>query len=239
MHTTRLVAEGYIPWIVPPPVAEASTGPWTRWEESVDDTLCSEFRFVEASAFEYRYYDRSLRREIYFKEPMEPPLGAMSDRKIFGLPVPQIPFVRNERDQLQKEEPSIWMYDHRSSQGHCGEIASTPPSSHLVHVEDVKLDITFDSPNRPRSRSTSTSSIESYWQGASPAPAANDSFPSSQNFIPLPYKQASDQQKRKLRSSQSPINHTSSPSTGCRKKLKRDIFSSPLPPSSPPSEYRS
>ncbi|KAF8168915.1 hypothetical protein BJ912DRAFT_1067413 [Pholiota molesta] len=105
------------PEILPPPVAGVGPGKWSLWTVSNMDneafTECMEqlgARRKEDKG-KYRYFDRQRQRYLCFDEKVPIPASYRADPKIFGLPVPSLPFVQRENSKtLASRSASTWMY---------------------------------------------------------------------------------------------------------------------------------
>ncbi|KAK6997508.1 hypothetical protein R3P38DRAFT_2562270, partial [Favolaschia claudopus] len=110
----RVIDASRVEWIVPPPVHEKREEDWVKFEM---DLLGS-----GRDAFVYRgskrkmqadveWFDRSKGRRIWLSDYHVPP--GVVNSKVFGAPVPHLPFVVMNGEQETMKLPSHWMYPSR------------------------------------------------------------------------------------------------------------------------------
>lgn len=144
--------------IHPPPVAKASPGKWTHWQEQIGEDghvwLIGGTR-TEPKEFECRYYDRENCRVLYFDDEATQPRHYRHDPEIFGWPVPEMPFaakMQQGRDMHQiPASPSAWMYSSRDPPRKDSKHKSRALDSTTLHPPSqmVDLDHGYDSQSKP------------------------------------------------------------------------------------------
>ena len=101
----RLLAKDQVEWLVPPPIMAVTAGKWTFWKEDDLDRNTSCFCPVTSRPIDCECvcYDRIERRELFFIENLEVPLGAVYDINIYGYPAPAARFVELTDGKVTKE----------------------------------------------------------------------------------------------------------------------------------------
>ncbi|KIJ90239.1 hypothetical protein K443DRAFT_135695 [Laccaria amethystina LaAM-08-1] len=117
-----------------PKVADTLADALEPEEDDLDkDTSC----FCPVSSWpddcEQVCYDQVERRELYFIENFEVPLGAVSNIDLFGFPAPDARFVElSDRVVMKEYQASHWLYtEHMPKKGTIGQRAPTPPPAKL------------------------------------------------------------------------------------------------------------
>ena len=105
-------------------------GKWTFWKEDDLDRNTSCFCPVTSRPIDCEHvcYDRIKRRELFFIENLEVPLGTVSDVNIYGYPAPATRFVELTDGKVTKEyRASHWLYTEKEAKkGTVGQRAPTP-----------------------------------------------------------------------------------------------------------------
>ena len=129
----RVIAADRVEWLVPPPVMVASKGKWSMWEEWIaeGDNMFLRLTFSRPQGCEEVYYDRKERREIFIVEPIDIPLGAVSDVNLYGIPAPVARFVEVVDGSIVKEYPaSHWLYRTLAPTSGTAGLEARTPSPH-------------------------------------------------------------------------------------------------------------
>lgn len=140
----RLLAKDRVEWLVPPPIMAVTAGKWTFWKEDDLDSNTSCFCPVSSQPIDCARvcYDRVERRELFFIENLEVPLGAVSDINVYGFPAPATRFVELTDGVVTKEyQASHWLYTEcQAKRGTVGQRAPTPSPSELPLTSVLRKD---------------------------------------------------------------------------------------------------
>ncbi|KAK7006113.1 hypothetical protein R3P38DRAFT_2555653, partial [Favolaschia claudopus] len=134
----REIHPSRVAWIVPPKVAVADPkGKWAKYElaelESGRTAFVYRGKKHEPESSE-KYFDREKKRRIYLGS-YERPVGVVSG-EVFGVPVPQLPFVVMNGLKETTEKPSYWMYKkEQPAEGDVGRRATEPRAEDLPFRE--------------------------------------------------------------------------------------------------------
>ncbi|KAF9471213.1 hypothetical protein BDN70DRAFT_939112 [Pholiota conissans] len=121
----------------PPPVRAPEQGKWSIWSHTILEELnfafCMEYLGANRKNDKgsHCYYDRELRRQLWFDEEVLIPDNYKADPAIFGLPAPNIPYVQyGPMLEILRKPSSNWMYlSERPEQGDLGRtFISVQPS---------------------------------------------------------------------------------------------------------------
>ena len=125
-------------------------------------------------------YDRVERRELFFIENLEVPLGTVSDINVYGFPAPTVQFVELTDGVVTKEyRASHWLYTEcQAKRGTVGQRAPTPSPSELPLTSVLRKDSSKAS--QSITKSTPSQSVPP----PSSTPVAKTSAPPPQKPIP-------------------------------------------------------
>ncbi|KAK7035139.1 hypothetical protein R3P38DRAFT_2518454, partial [Favolaschia claudopus] len=129
----RSIHPSRVDWVVPPPVADRHGGKWAKYEFTELESGRRAFLYrgkdhpVEAKK---EYFDRKKGRRI-FMGSYRIPDGVLNEG-VFGVPVPQFPFIVMNGEREVTEFPSYWMYSAKEpKRSDVGKIASDPKVEEL------------------------------------------------------------------------------------------------------------
>jgi hypothetical protein len=108
------LAPDRVPWIRPPPIARTF---YAKWEKFVEQDLDGQVIMRKVGQHRkthrlHQYYDREHGRRLCFRQAVNPPPGVLQEGR-FGMPVPNLPFLQQERTAADPNTiltPSRWMY---------------------------------------------------------------------------------------------------------------------------------